>query len=82
MPNWFLMFSMPKCAHCVDVKPAIIDLATFYHDPMNADLNYLVAEIDCIAEEAADLCMYFGINKLPKFMVLRPDTDMFYLFPQ
>ena len=34
-----------------------------------------------MAKEAADLCVYFGINKLPKFMVLRPDTDKFYLYP-
>ena len=33
MPNWLLMFSIPNCIHCVEIKPAIIDLATFYHDP-------------------------------------------------
>ena len=32
MPNWFLMFSMPKCGHCVEVKPELIELATFFHD--------------------------------------------------
>ena len=51
MPNWFLMFSMPKCAHCVDIKPDIYSLATFFHDPNNADLNYRVAEIDCTVDE-------------------------------
>ena len=65
----------------VDVKPAIIELASYLHDPSNSDLNYRVAEIDCTAEEAQDLCVYFGIQKLPKFVVLRPDTDMFYLYP-
>ena len=81
MANWFLMFSMPRCGHCVDVKPDLIELATYFHDPSNSDLNYRVAEIDCTAEEAGDLCVYFGIQKLPKFVVLRPDTDMFYLYP-
>ena len=81
MPSWFLMFSMPKCGHCVEVKPDIIELAKFFHDQENTSLNYRVAEIDCTAEEARDLCIYFGINKLPKFMILRPDTDLFYLFP-
>ena len=81
MANWFLMFSMPKCPHCVDVKPDLIELATYYHDKSNSDLNFRVAEIDCTAEEAGDLCVYFGIQKLPKFVVLRPDTDRFYLYP-
>ena len=81
MPNWFLMFSMPKCKHCVEIKPDLIELASFYHDPKNADLNYRVAEIDCMEPAAQDLCVYFQINKLPKLMVLRADTDMFYLYP-
>ena len=81
MPNWFLMFSMPKCGHCVDVKPELHALATYFHDLNNADMNYRVAEIDCTNDAAADLCFYFGINKLPKFMVLRTETDWFYLYP-
>ena len=72
---------MPNCHHCVEVKPEIEKLATYLHDPENADLEFRVAEVDCTLEAAEDICMYFGHNKLPKFMVLDPSTDSYYMYP-
>ena len=81
VPKWFLLFSMPNCHHCVEVKPEILKLAAHYHDPKNADLDVRIAEIDCTLEAAADICIYFGHNKLPKFTLIDPVTDMYYMYP-
>ena len=80
-PSWFIMFSMPNCHHCTEVKPEIHRLAAHYHSQENAGLNFRVAEVDCTNEAAEDICMYFGHNKLPKFTVLDPATDSFYMYP-
>ena len=41
-------------------------------------MNYIVAEIDCGEEEGLFMCQYFDVHRLPKFVLLRPETENWF----
>ena len=75
--DWLLFFSMPTCPHCKTVYPTWKDVAEHYHQ--NPDLKVRVAQIDCTHKEQQQLCYYFGVARLPTFLLVR--NNSFFIYP-
>ena len=53
---------------------------TFHHAASTQ--NYIVAKIDCSSEDSIFMCEYLHLTRLPKFIVLRPESgNRFFQFP-
>lgn len=81
-PNWLIFLKMQDCTFCDQMTPYIDFLARHFHAADEEDFNYIVANIDCSAEEGIFMCQYLEISRLPKFIVFRPETEnRYFLFP-
>ena len=78
VPNWLLYFQMNDCYYCEQIKPNMQALARQFHQA-NSPHNYVVATINCSTEEGVFMCQYFYLHRMPRFVVLRPETtNRFY----
>ena len=81
MPNWLLFVKMQNCHYCEVLAPVMHALARIFHEA-SSKFNYIVAEIDCSREDSVFLCEYMHLQRLPKFIVLRPESgNRFFQFP-
>jgi len=74
MPNWFIYLKMEECSWCKVLQPSIDSIARQFNDG-EGKFNYIVASIDCGKESGVFMCQYFDVTRLPKFIVLRPETE-------
>ena len=73
VPNWFLYLRMENCYYCDQLRPNVGRLAREFHKP-DSKFNYIVAELDCGTEEGVFMCQYMHVNRLPRFIVFRPES--------
>ena len=74
----FLFFSMQKCGACEDTKPEWVE---FMESDTYTELKKIY--VDCT--DNMDLCQYFGIHQLPRWIILAADNnseeDLMYQYP-
>ena len=76
VPNWFIMFVMKDCYYCEAMAPNMDELARSFHEGgKSAVANFRAAIFDCSDEKNLFMCQYMHISRLPKFVVLRPNTQ-------
>ena len=82
VPNWIVFLKMQNCDFCDHMIPYINVLARFFHAEQEDRFNYIVASIDCSSEEGLFMCEYLEIERLPRLIVLRPESgNRFFQFP-
>ena len=74
MPNYLLYITMDDCHYCTTMRPNAELVARKFHEPQSP-FNYRVAEINCSEETSLYVCQYLFIHKLPKYIVLRPESE-------
>ena len=74
VPNYLLYLNMQDCEICTRMEPIAHYLAREFHK-RDSVLNTYVATIDCSEETGLFMCEYLHVHRLPKFIVLRPESE-------
>ena len=77
VPNWLIMLKIQGCHFCEVLEPNVQDLARVFHKEGN-EHNYKVAVVDCTTDVGHFMCQYLYVQRLPRFVVFRPETNRYY----
>ena len=73
--SWFVLFSVPDCKPCDDLKPILEDLSK---DEEVFERGIVMGSVDC--SESQSVCMRFSTSKLPVLLYLH--KKQLYRYPR